>query len=74
MRNVTITGFSIPKDLLRRIEIERGDISRSKFLSKLVEQALESDSLKKLPQGSHKVGAPRDSCDSQVKTTRCYKE
>jgi metal-responsive CopG/Arc/MetJ family transcriptional regulator len=46
MRHVIITGFSIRKELLQRIEIERGDVSRSRFLSKLVEQALESDSLK----------------------------
>jgi len=55
MKNVVVTGFSIRKELLQRIEVERGDVSRSRFLSKLVEQALASDSLEKLPQGSHKV-------------------
>lgn len=78
--NVTLT---FPETVLERIDRERGDIKRSTYVIKLLEQTHkekeskiednssdnsdeysrlnEIDSLKKLPQGSHKVGAHRDS-------------
>jgi hypothetical protein len=33
------TGLSIPKELLCKIDSERGDISRSRFLLRLIERA-----------------------------------
>jgi hypothetical protein len=71
MKKVVITGLSIRKELLQRIEAERGDISRSRFLSRLVEDALgpDTNSLKKLPQGSRKVVAHEDLAVVQTKTT-----
>jgi hypothetical protein len=46
MKNIekaVITGFSLRRELLDRLETQRGDISRSKFLQRLLERALESD-------------------------------
>jgi metal-responsive CopG/Arc/MetJ family transcriptional regulator len=40
VKNAVITGFSLSKELLEQIEFERGDISRSKFLRKLIERGL----------------------------------
>lgn len=33
------TGISLPSELLKKIDTERGDISRSRFLLRLIEKA-----------------------------------
>jgi metal-responsive CopG/Arc/MetJ family transcriptional regulator len=33
------TGLSLPTDLMQKIDTERGDISRSRFLLRLIEEA-----------------------------------
>jgi hypothetical protein len=33
------TGLSLPTELLRKIDVERGDIPRSRFLLRLIERA-----------------------------------
>ena len=33
------TGLSLPAELIRKIDAERGDISRSRFLLRLIERA-----------------------------------
>jgi len=42
MEESVVTGLSIRKKLLARIDVERGDISRSRFMSKLMEQGFEN--------------------------------
>ena len=39
MKKYTSTGLSLPNEWIKRIDLERGDISRSKFLLRLVEKA-----------------------------------
>jgi hypothetical protein len=41
MRECVSAGFSIPREILLKIDRLRGDVSRSKFLLRLVEKALE---------------------------------
>lgn len=36
-------SFTIPNELLRKIDSDRGDIPRSRFLLRLLEKALKSD-------------------------------
>lgn len=72
--NVTLT---FPESVLKWIDRERGEIKRSSYVIRLLQQTRESkkQNLKKLPQGSHKVGAPQGfTCDSPVKITGCDKE
>lgn len=33
------TGLSLPADLMQKIDIERGDVSRSRFLLRLIQHA-----------------------------------
>jgi metal-responsive CopG/Arc/MetJ family transcriptional regulator len=42
MEESVVTGLSIRKELLAKIDAERGDVSRSRFMSKLMEQGLEN--------------------------------
>ena len=39
-------GISLPQDILLRIDRDRGDISRSKFLVKLIELAYNTNRIK----------------------------
>lgn len=39
MQKCKSTGLSIPADLMQKIDTERGDVSRSRFLLRLIEQA-----------------------------------
>jgi metal-responsive CopG/Arc/MetJ family transcriptional regulator len=39
MTEVTTLGISLPKTLVKRIDDDRGDIPRSRFLLRLVERA-----------------------------------
>lgn len=39
MKTANSVGVSLPQDLLAKIDAERGDIPRSKFLQRLLEQA-----------------------------------
>jgi hypothetical protein len=39
MQRHRATGLSIPTELLYKIDAERGDISRSRFLLRLIEKA-----------------------------------
>ena len=38
----SVTGVSFPPDLLAKLDQARGDIPRSKFIQRLVEQSLKS--------------------------------
>ncbi|MGH9979358.1 MAG: hypothetical protein ACRD8Z_26515 [Nitrososphaeraceae archaeon] len=51
----TTTGLSLPIDLFLRIESERGDISRSRYLLRLLEKAL-TEQNKVQNQNQDKVG------------------
>jgi len=46
MPNCRSTGLSLPGELLRKIDAERGDISRSRYLLRLIERAYEAKNLK----------------------------
>jgi len=39
MQKSIAVGISLPKDLLSKIDVERRDISRSRYLQRLVEKA-----------------------------------
>ncbi len=39
MQNCKSTGLSLPGDLLKKIDAERGDVSRSRYLLRLIERA-----------------------------------
>jgi hypothetical protein len=39
MQKFTTKGLSLPNEWIKRIDFERGDISRSRFLLRLVEKA-----------------------------------
>ncbi len=70
MKNTVVSGISIKRELLQRIDLERGDISRSRYLSRLVEQVLRSNnsSLKKSLQTASKVGPEEQSAKIEPKT------
>lgn len=38
MKNYTSTGLSLPAELVRKIDRERGDISRSRYILRLLEK------------------------------------
>lgn len=38
MQNCVSAGLSLPKKLMQKIDVERGDISRSRFLLRLIEK------------------------------------
>jgi metal-responsive CopG/Arc/MetJ family transcriptional regulator len=56
MKNSTITGFSIPKELYLWIESQRGDVSRSKFLQRIIEHAIEEDTARQRQQSKDRNG------------------
>ena len=39
MKHCTATGLSLPTEIVDRIDSERGDVSRSRFLLRLIERA-----------------------------------
>jgi hypothetical protein len=39
MKRYIATGLSLPAEIVHRIDNERGDISRSRFLLRLIERA-----------------------------------
>jgi metal-responsive CopG/Arc/MetJ family transcriptional regulator len=41
MKRYTATGLSLPTELLDKIDSERGDVSRSRFLLRLLEKTLD---------------------------------
>lgn len=48
MQRHKATGLSIPIDLLYKIDVERGDVSRSRFLLRLLEKAYEEKQSKEI--------------------------
>jgi len=47
MGNTTVTGFSIPKELYLWVETHRGDVSRSRFLQRIIKHAIEEDAARR---------------------------
>ena len=39
MSTVQVVGVSIPKDLIRKIDADRGDVNRSQYITRLMETA-----------------------------------
>jgi metal-responsive CopG/Arc/MetJ family transcriptional regulator len=60
MKNSTITGFSIPKELYLWVETHRGDVSRSRFLQRIIEHAIEEDATKQRQQSESRNGMEAD--------------
>lgn len=60
MGNTTVTGFSIPKDLYHWVEMQRGDVSRSKFLRRIIEHAIEEDIVRQRQQSDGRNGMEAD--------------
>jgi hypothetical protein len=46
MKRYSSTGLSIPIELIHRIDAERGDVSRSRYLLRLLEKAYEEKQTK----------------------------
>jgi hypothetical protein len=44
MKKFKTTGLSLPEEFLERIDRERGDISRSRYVLKLIKKGYEEDS------------------------------
>ena len=42
MKRYISTGLSLPTELIQKIDSERGDISRSRFLLRIIERAYEN--------------------------------
>ena len=40
MRNVKAVGISLPKDILDWVDKERGDVSRSRFLLRIIKKEI----------------------------------
>ena len=38
MRKIVPTGISLPKELMQKIDVERGDISRSRYILRILER------------------------------------
>ena len=57
MKRYKPTGLSLPAELLREIDSERGDVSRSRYLLRLLEKPYKCDECKK-----------KDSPDSRFET------
>jgi metal-responsive CopG/Arc/MetJ family transcriptional regulator len=45
MKYCKSTGLSIPAELMQKIDAERGDISRSRFVLRLIERAYQQKQL-----------------------------
>ena len=43
MKRYQSTGLSLPAKLMQKIDIDRGDISRSRFLLRLIERAYKEE-------------------------------
>jgi len=43
MKRYTSTGLSLPNDLMAKIDSDRGDISRSRYLLRLLEKVYRVD-------------------------------
>jgi hypothetical protein len=43
MKKCTSTGLSLPTDLMERIDADRGDVPRSRFLLRLLERAYSAE-------------------------------
>jgi metal-responsive CopG/Arc/MetJ family transcriptional regulator len=52
MKHYTATGLSLPNELIQKIDVERGDISRSRFLLRIIEKAYNTNN-KKVEGQSH---------------------
>lgn len=44
MQKYSATGISFPNEILSRIDAERGDISRSRYILRQLEKTLQTDS------------------------------
>lgn len=53
MKHYTSTGLSLPTEIVDRIDSERGDISRSRFLLRLIERAYRDTQSEKEVQPKH---------------------
>jgi metal-responsive CopG/Arc/MetJ family transcriptional regulator len=43
MQNYIAIGISLPKEILTRIDTKRGDVARSRYLLRLIENALKGE-------------------------------
>jgi hypothetical protein len=44
MQKYSATGISFPNEILRQIDAKRGDVSRSRYMLRLLEKVLQTDS------------------------------
>jgi metal-responsive CopG/Arc/MetJ family transcriptional regulator len=55
LKRSTVTGFSIPKELYHWLEMQRGDVSRSRFLQRIIEHAIEEDTARQRQQSEDRI-------------------
>lgn len=75
MRNYTTTGLSLPQKWMERIDIERGDISRSRYVLRILEKAygIDEKAVKKLQNPKFRVDRSVTK-DSEVRCTQTASE
>ena len=44
MQKYSATGISFPNEILQQIDAKRGDVSRSRYMLRLLEKVLQTDS------------------------------
>lgn len=67
MTEVILVGISFPKNILTRIDYERGDVPRSRYLLRVLENALQSEGKEEWKRDSDdkKTTDNQDSLDSR---------
>jgi hypothetical protein len=65
MPSVAPIGISLPKQIISRIDLERGDVPRSKYLLRILERMYSSE---KAYEGMNNKCSTQDSCDYRVES------
>jgi hypothetical protein len=68
MKSCISTGLSLPVGLMRKIDLERGDVPRSKYLLRILERMYPNE----LYQGKNSNCDTQFQCNPRVKTLRSH--
>ncbi len=66
----TNISFTIPSELLRKIDNDRGDVPRSRFIMRLLEKAFKSESISLNNENTMPVDQSFEAKDQQTMTIR----
>jgi hypothetical protein len=72
MQRIISVGISFPKNILAKIDSERGDVSRSRYLLRAIENVLQSEEKEIRKHGCYakRRGDSQDSLDSRFGSLR----